>query len=301
MQLHDGVVSSQSAADLEELYVLLGQARDAWCALSIDRHALHGSALQVICRHLGPGRVTVFCESDDAALEITVIDEQGSFFHARHDDAHEGPALCALDQFLAAVRYRQNGAALPPSAGPGGGAGPRFYRLSRTVQHLTLPADKRAVPFLDLQAIGEKGRRRAVLHGVLQWDRVFATRARRGLSRATGSVCAGLAQRRRTLPDPPHRYRSECARRQHPAEPANGPLPAAQTAARAAHRAGAARRADLNPAGRRKRAIIRAHSAGVTLVRLFLFACILVMLSGCGQKGPLFLPPDPPPAPAGTP
>ncbi|MBK6288055.1 MAG: lipoprotein [Gammaproteobacteria bacterium] len=25
------------------------------------------------------------------------------------------------------------------------------------------------------------------------------------------------------------------------------------------------------------------------------------MLSGCGQKGPLFLPPDPPPAPAGTP
>ncbi|MBP6052484.1 MAG: lipoprotein [Pseudomonadales bacterium] len=36
-------------------------------------------------------------------------------------------------------------------------------------------------------------------------------------------------------------------------------------------------------------------------MRLFLFACILVMLSGCGQKGPLFLPPDPPPAPAGTP
>ena len=173
MQLHDGVVSAQSAADLKQLYALLGQACATWSPLTIDRYALRDSALPTICRHIGAGRVTVFCGSDDAALEITVIDEQGSFFHARHDDAHEGPALCALDQFLAAVRYRQNGAALPPSAGPGGGAGPRFYRLSRTgnrgereVQHLTLPADKRAVPFLDLQAIGEKGEGDELLYTV---------------------------------------------------------------------------------------------------------------------------------------
>jgi adenylate cyclase class 1 len=162
MQLHDGVVSSQSAADLEELYVLLGRARDAWCALSIDRHALHGSALQVICRHLVAGRVTVFCENDDDTLQITVVDEQGSFFHARYHDAREGPALCALDQFLAAVRYRQNGAALPGPVASETLPGPRFYRLSRGsgrgeygAQRLMLPSNRPGLPFLDLQAIGE--------------------------------------------------------------------------------------------------------------------------------------------------
>lgn len=169
MQMHDGVVSSQSAADLTELYAVLGQARATWCPLTIDRHALQGSALPAICRRIGAGRVAVFCGSDNDALQITVVDERGSFFHASYHDAREGPALCALDQFLAAVRYRQNGTAQPSSAA----TSPQFYRLARgsnrgehEAQHLTLPVNKRGMPFLDLQAIGEIGQGGELLYTV---------------------------------------------------------------------------------------------------------------------------------------
>ncbi|MBP8926043.1 MAG: class I adenylate cyclase [Pseudomonadales bacterium] len=164
VQLHDGVVSSRSAAGLEELYALLGQARAAWCALTIDRHALHGSALQAICRHLVAGHVTVFCENNDDALQITVVDEQGSFFHAHYHNVREERTLCAFDQFLAAVRYRQNSAVLPNPAASDALPGAQFYRLSRGasngeygVQRLMLPANKPGPPFLSLQAIGETG------------------------------------------------------------------------------------------------------------------------------------------------
>jgi len=161
LQLRRGASSARQTDSSRGLFDLLGAPQAEWSPVAVDRYALQRSALPLICRHAEAHRASVFCEASPEAMRLTIVDENGSFFHAAFPGAREGSLLGAIEQFLASVRMRQSlshddaGSVMVTTAGA------RYFRITRdssgehSVTALEPARNLQASAFLTLQAIAE--------------------------------------------------------------------------------------------------------------------------------------------------
>jgi adenylate cyclase, class 1 len=161
IQMRRGTSSAQQTDSSRGLFELLGAAQAQWSPVAVDRYALPRSPLPLICRHAEPHRASVFCESTADAMRLTIVDENGSFFHAAYPGAREGSLLGAIEQFLSAARMRQSLSRDDAGSAIATAAGARYFRITRdsSGEHAVTPLEParnlHAGAFLTLQAIAE--------------------------------------------------------------------------------------------------------------------------------------------------
>src|SRR5690606_21991211 len=92
----------------EDLLKTLGQPQTGFSPIVIDRYALRGNPLRLMCSTIKPGSIYIFYQHDNRHATVTLTDERGSLFRTSTEFYNQQTLLRPLFQFLRAVLQRMH-------------------------------------------------------------------------------------------------------------------------------------------------------------------------------------------------
>ncbi|MNM56679.1 Adenylate cyclase [compost metagenome] len=164
LDLQPGAVDYRVFDGLPALVERLGEQRDEFSPLHLDRGALHGDDLALILPLGQAGCIQVFYRFDEGSAELSVLDEHNSLWRWRQACDNEHGLLVPLQRFLQSVHFRRNAEAPLGEAQAQSGPEIRYYEVLPAARQRAPRVERRGVtqgletlPYYNVQAIIEPG------------------------------------------------------------------------------------------------------------------------------------------------